>query len=97
MRPDAEAYDSTSTTRHWIRTDTVYDANGRVQKNSRPYFLAGQTVCGTGTYCTVFTLDDLGRVLSAAAPDGGVVSTAYHGLSTTATVHIVSPVRRTTR
>lgn len=60
------------------RGSTVYDANGRVYETSRPYFCSG----GTPAW-TVFTYDDLGRVLTATAPDTGVTSTAYHGLSVT--------------
>lgn len=63
-----------------VRVATEYNSRGLVYRKSRPYFVAG----GTPKW-TTYTYDVLGRVLTETAPDGGVTSTAYHGLSTTVT------------
>ena len=64
----------------WIVTLTEYDTFGRVKRSSRPHF----TASGTPIW-TVPTYDALGRVIQVDAPDGGVTTTAYSGLTTTVT------------
>jgi RHS repeat-associated protein len=56
---------------------TYYNANGQVLQSSRPYT--------SSPVWTTFTYDDLGRVKTATAPDTGVTSTVYHGLSVSVT------------
>jgi RHS repeat-associated protein len=77
----------------WIRTSTLYDAFGRVQKSTRPYFLAtpAQTPCatGSGTYCTTFYYDTLGRITKTVQPDGGYALMSYQALTTVSTLHVV--------
>jgi len=63
-----------------IRTATEYDALGRVQRTSRPYFLSG----GAPRW-TTFTYDALDRVTLETRPDASTVGHAYHGLSVTDT------------
>jgi RHS repeat-associated protein len=72
---DTEGFDGSL-----IRTEARYDALGRVEKKSRPYFVAG----GTPQWIA-YTYDALGRVLTETQPDGGVTTSAYHGLTTSVT------------
>jgi YD repeat-containing protein len=83
LAADAQGFDGS-----WIRTSTLYDAFGRVSKSSRPYFLAAQNPCaaGSGTYCSTFTYDTLGRVTKALQPNGGFTLTSYQGLTTVSTL-----------
>ncbi len=85
---DAQGFDGS-----WIRSDTVFDKNGRVVQADRPYFLQNpaQTPCGSGTVCATTTYDDLGRVIKVLQPDGGYTKTTYAGLSTSVLVHIIHP------
>ncbi|HWD27860.1 MAG TPA: FG-GAP-like repeat-containing protein, partial [Rhizomicrobium sp.] len=62
-----------------INVSTVYDANGNVHQKSRPYFTGGSILYAT------YSEDDLGRVAGTTAPDTGVTTAAYHGLSATVT------------
>ena len=64
-----------------ILADTDYDARGQVKSTSRNYF------SGDTSYWTETVYDDLGRVVKVTSPDGGVISTAYNGLTTTITKH----------
>lgn len=61
----------------WVRAIKEYDAQGRVLRQSRPYFVSG----GTPKW-TTFTYDALDRVLTATTPDSGVTQTHYQGLVT---------------
>ncbi|HEY7550089.1 MAG TPA: RHS repeat-associated core domain-containing protein, partial [Hyphomicrobiaceae bacterium] len=72
---DTEGFDGSL-----IRTETRYDAQGRVEKRSRPYFVTG----GTPQWIT-YTYDALGRVLTETAPDGATTTDEYHGLTTKVT------------
>jgi len=63
-----------------VRSDTVYDAFGRVEKTSRPYYLAS----GTPKWLT-YTYDVLGRALTLTMADGSVTTNAYHGLTSSMT------------
>lgn len=89
----ASASDTQGFDGSWIRTSTLYDAFGRIQKSTRPYFLANpaQTPCatGSGTYCTAFTYDTLGRVTKTVQPDGGYTQVSYQGLTTVSSLHII--------
>lgn len=72
-------------TLRWSCVNTVYDARGRVDKVSRPYWCGG-----TAIYPTVRTYDFLDRVISetttgdesAAATTSTTVTTSYRGLRT---------------
>ncbi len=82
---DTEGYNRTNSscpadTYCWIRVLTVYDANGRIQKASRPFSLNG----GTAKY-TVFTYDAIGRLLSKNEPGSILTTYEYQGLTTTVT------------
>ena len=63
-----------------IITTIQYDANGRVLNTSRPYFQSGGT-----PHLTVNSYDTIGRVTQVSLPNGGSVTYAYHGLTTSAT------------
>ena len=71
------------------REKNLFDsyAARRISRTSRvsfgPYLLSG----GTPVY-TVMAYDQLGRVITSTAPDGGITTSAYHGLSTTVTVRL---------
>src|SRR5262249_53765043 len=69
---DSQGFDGSA-----IRVSRQYDALGRVQKTSRPYFAAS----GTPQWTTL-TYDILGRVVSETLPDASVTQHAYHGLIT---------------
>jgi RHS repeat-associated protein len=75
VRVETVGFNGTST----ILVDTEYDRFGRVYRTSRPYY-AGQAI-----KWTVYSYDVLGRVVDVTGPDGGVVHTAYNGLTTTVT------------
>jgi YD repeat-containing protein len=72
---DTEGFDGSP-----VRSETRYDALGRVEKKSRPYFVAS----GMPRW-TSYTYDALGRVLTETGPDGAVTTQAYHGLTTAVT------------
>jgi RHS repeat-associated protein len=63
-----------------IRVATVYDANGRIQQTSRPYFTGSASPAWTQ-----FTYDDLGRVTQATFPDSSHTSYGFNGLTTSVT------------
>lgn len=62
-----------------VYRETQYDSRGRTMRTSRNYF-GGQPV-----YWANYVYDDLNRVLRETAPDGGVTSYAYNGLTASAT------------
>ena len=62
-----------------VYRETQYDSRGRTMRTSRNYF-GGQPV-----YWANYVYDDLNRVLRETAPDGGVISYAYNGLTASAT------------
>jgi RHS repeat-associated protein len=64
----------------WVRQSQSYDAHGNVTQVSRPYFVNG----GTPKW-TTYAYDLRGRVVSAIAPDGGILSYSYNGLTTSVT------------
>src|SRR5262249_41616268 len=65
----------------WIRSQTVYDANGFVAETSRPYFVTGGTPQWTVTsYGPAGNPDPYGRPQTVTAPNGGVTSYAYTAL-----------------
>jgi YD repeat-containing protein len=57
-----------ATTLAGVKSDTAYDACGRVVFASAPY------TAGPGTRGTAFTYDALGRVTSATAPGGATTT-----------------------
>lgn len=59
-----------------VRTDTQYDAQGRIFRASQPYFDTATPVWTTYTY------DILGRMLTATDPVGGVTTKTYSALTT---------------
>ncbi|MDR3527908.1 MAG: RHS repeat-associated core domain-containing protein [Rhizomicrobium sp.] len=63
----------------WIRQSQTYDHYGRVVTVSRPYFVNGTPVWTTYSY------DDLDRVNTVTAPDGGVTRYGYNGTTTSVT------------
>ncbi len=73
---DTQAFDGSN----WSRTQVQYDANGRVLQTSRPYFTSGGS-----PHWTVNSYDTIGRVTQTSLPNGGSVTYAYHGLTTSAT------------
>jgi YD repeat-containing protein len=74
------ATDKQGTSGAWIRQSRIYDAVGNIFQVSRPYFVSG----GTPIW-TTYTYDSIGRVATATAPDGGVTSYSYSGLTTSVT------------
>jgi RHS repeat-associated protein len=72
---DSQGFDGSN-----IRVATVYDADGRVQQTSRPYFTAS-----ISPKWTQFAYDDLGRVTQATFPDSSIATYVYNGLATSAT------------
>ncbi len=60
-------------------TQTDYNAAGRVDRSSQPFFAGGER------FDTVFTYDALGRVRNVRAPNGGNTGTIYNGLQTIVT------------
>jgi YD repeat-containing protein len=62
-------------------TDTTYDGNGRVWKQSNPHRAASAPTDGV----TTDTFDSLGRITSILQPDGSTVTTSYTGDCTTVT------------
>ncbi|HEY1707186.1 MAG TPA: FG-GAP-like repeat-containing protein [Rhizomicrobium sp.] len=76
---DTQGYDASGTP-PWIRTETQYDANGRLAQTSRPYFLA------TGTpQWTRYQYDVLGRVKLVSYPNTNSLAYTRDALSTTIT------------
>ena len=71
-----------------ILTDTEYDQQGRIARESLPYY-DGDTIRWTG-----FTYDGYGRTIRKDLPDGTVEEFLYDGLTTG---HVVRPVSGTTR
>jgi RHS repeat-associated protein len=67
----------------WIRTETLYDSLGRLQKTSRPYFISNGTVQWTS-----FTYDPLNRVTRTDLPNGGYTTASYQGLTSVVTDHV---------
>jgi RHS repeat-associated protein len=73
VRTATQGFDGT-----WIYKDTVYDAHGRIQKVSRPYFAGQPAYWATSEY------DDLGRVVKVFEPDvpaTPALSVVYNGLT----------------
>ena len=79
-------YDPTDLNNAWLTTDTQYDTIGRVWRVSNTYRSAGSasSINPLGRW-TTNAYDDLGRVKSATAPDGSVVTTTYSGTTVTVT------------
>lgn len=63
-----------------VHVDTVYDAQGRTEKVSEPFFEGAGTILWTSS-----TYDVLGRPLVTTRPDTSTQSVAYNGLETVAT------------
>jgi RHS repeat-associated protein len=86
---DVQGFDSpdsgcTPTAPCWIRTESRYDAIGRVQKTSRHYFLPS----GLPEW-TAYSYDALGRVYSKNEPGNVITNYGYDGLTTTVTNNLV--------
>ncbi|MBI3343676.1 MAG: VCBS repeat-containing protein [Gammaproteobacteria bacterium] len=73
-----------------VYRDTQFDALGRTQQTSRPYF------AGAAILWTRYTYDILGRPLTETAPDGSVTRTAYQGYTLTLTNALNQISRRIT-
>ncbi len=71
---ETESFDGTS-----VFAETKFDAQGRVDERSNPYF--GTTT----TYWTEYEYDELGRVTQEISPTTGTTSMAYSGFMTTVT------------
>lgn len=87
---DTQGFYNSNNPACWARSYTVYDANGRVQQVSRPFFFNYPSGCPTDPIEAMVnsTIDDLGRPTLVTKPNGGTVATAYHGLTTTVTVSV---------
>lgn len=73
----------------WARTYTVYDGNGRVSQVSQPYFFNYPSGCPTDPQrVTTNTYDALGRAYIVTNPNGGTITTGFHGLSTSVTATV---------
>ncbi|MEJ1353632.1 MAG: FG-GAP-like repeat-containing protein [Candidatus Sedimenticola sp. (ex Thyasira tokunagai)] len=66
VRTETKAFDGST-----VRTDSVYDARGRLARESKPYIIDQQIPW------VDFTYDDLNRVTNSAQPDGGSITTTY--------------------
>lgn len=73
---DSQGFDTS-----WIRSSVQYDAKGRVQQASRPYFTSGGTPQWTG-----YLYDDLGRATQQTLPNGRVDTFSYNGLTRSVTI-----------
>jgi uncharacterized protein RhaS with RHS repeats len=62
-----------------VRSDTEFDALGRVYRASQPYYASATPVW------TTFTYDILGRQTSQTNPLGGVTTKSYNALDSSAT------------
>ncbi len=72
---DTQGFDGSN-----IRISTIYDADLRVHKTSRPYFTSGGTAKQT-----TYTYDALGRVTKAVFPDTSQTNYSYDGLMSSVT------------
>ena len=72
---DTQGFDGST-----IRQTTEYDALGRTERESKPYFTSGGT-----QYWTTYTFDALGRVTLVTLPDSSTATNSYSGLTTTVT------------
>lgn len=77
LRSESEGFDGTP-----VNADTLFNALGQVTQTSRPYF---QGTAAQDIQWTTATYDDAGRPDTTTAPDGGISSVAYAGLTTTTT------------
>ncbi len=77
IQTETQGFDGTA-----ILAVTEYDALGRVNKKSRPYF-AGTPAVDIKWHS--FTFDPVGRPLSETSPDGSIATTTYAGLTTSIT------------
>lgn len=64
----------------YVHVDTVYDARGRIQQKSEPYFQGSATI-----HWTNITYDLLNRPTQTTRPDGTIQSVAYNGLTVVST------------
>ena len=72
---DIQGFDGTP-----IRSETEFDADGRVKRSSRPYFVGS-----TSIKWIAYTYDPLGRVTRTDFPDGSHSEIDYSGLTTVVT------------
>ncbi|MEN3157341.1 FG-GAP-like repeat-containing protein [Alkalimonas sp. NCh-2] len=72
----------------WVYSDTFYDAKGRVERETIPYYAGSSNPAAT-----LYSYDEQGRVLDVTRPDGSLWQTEYNGLTT---VSIAPGNRRTT-
>jgi RHS repeat-associated protein len=71
---------------NWIRTDTQYDALGRVVGMSNPYYTTElSSAVSPSAVWTSTSYDELNRVIEIRSPDNAVVTTSYTGNEITAT------------
>jgi RHS repeat-associated protein len=69
-----------------LYTLTEYDSNGRMARISRPFLkVTGAPYPYGSPAWTTFAYDDLGRVRTATAPNGGVTTNSHAGLTSTVT------------
>ena len=71
---EAQSFDGTS-----VFVETEYDAQGRVDRTSNPYFGS------TAAYWTDYTYDDLGRVTQQSSPTTGTTTMSYAGFVASST------------
>ena len=71
---EAQSFDGSS-----VFVETEYDAQGRVDRKSNPYFGT------TAAYWTDYTYDDLGRVTQEASPTTGTTTMSYSGFEASST------------
>ena len=73
-------------------TATVYDAWGRVAKQSNPYLgdASGNPQAGVTQFWTANTYDELSRVVKVTLPDNQFVQTTYNGAAATSGVTVIA-------
>jgi hypothetical protein len=80
IRQDATGFGGRTVSSH-----TVYDARGQATHVSQPFFSNAGTLTAPPADYTVSDYDEIGRVKTQTAPGNRVTSTAFNGLTATAT------------
>jgi RHS repeat-associated protein len=78
LRQETQGFDGSGAAPS-VYKDTEYNALGQVSRVSRPY------QSGQSNYWVTYAYDAIGRVTSAAQPDGAVTQTSYSGFTTVVT------------
>lgn len=83
IRTETQGYDGGSTASQAVYKDTEYDALGRINRSSQPYY------AGAAPVWTDFDYDVLGRQVSQSAPDDNnqpaTTTVSYNGLTVSVT------------